>query len=66
MALDLEGEGVDLGDYMNKTCPWTIENYSANVKSTTYPCCKEPYNSLDVTLNLKPFAPPAEEGLASE
>lgn len=61
MSLDLEGEGVDLRGYMNKTCPNSIENFTTNVKSATYPGYKEPFSSLEITLNLKPFSPPAEE-----
>lgn len=65
MALELEGEGVELSNYMNKTCPRSIENFTSHVKTSTYLCCKEPYNSLEIKLNLKPL-PKQEEGVASD
>lgn len=57
MSLELDGPGVDLSIYLNTTCPWSIENYTAAIKTSTYPCCKESYSSLDITLNLKPSHP---------
>lgn len=54
VTMETEGDGVDMTWYMNKTCPWLVESFTAQTKTTFYPCCKEPYASLDIILNPKP------------
>jgi len=46
-------DAFDLSNY-DEACPSVIGTHSAAVVSHTYPCCEEPYPSLDVTFTVKP------------
>jgi hypothetical protein len=44
---------LDLSSY-DEACPSVISSHTATVVNHTYPCCQEPYPSLDVTLKISP------------
>jgi len=46
-------DGLDLS-YYDEACPSVIDSHSAKVVTHRYPCCEEPYPSLDVSFTLKP------------
>jgi hypothetical protein len=46
-------DGVDLS-YYDEACPLKVTDHKADVVSHVYPCCKEPYPSLDVTFTVQP------------
>lgn len=44
-------DGLDLSNY-DDACPSVISSHKAEVVNHKYPCCEEPYPSLDVTLAI--------------
>jgi hypothetical protein len=48
-------DGLDLSNY-DEACPSVISSHKAAVVNHKYPCCEEPYPSLDVTFTIKPRA----------
>lgn len=47
--------------YDIKTCPYVAVNPHAVIKTTKYDCCPKPYQSLDVTFDLKKRSDVSEE-----
>lgn len=54
LKLQLDGDGVELTSYLNSTCPLAVDKATATINTKYYPCCKEPYSSLEVNLVVKP------------
>jgi hypothetical protein len=54
VGLEVQGQdGLDLSQYMD-SCPLVVESHKADVVDHVYPCCEEPYPSLDMSIVFKP------------
>jgi hypothetical protein len=53
LALESEAEPLDV-TYYSANCPLLVASHTAEVVSHTYPCCEEPYPSLDISIVFKP------------
>jgi len=42
-------DGLDI-TYYKSSCPLAVESHKAEIVTSTYPCCEEPYPSMDISI----------------
>lgn len=53
LALEVQEPGFDTFMYLD-TCPYVISDPTVKVESQVYPCCPDPYASMDVSFKVRP------------
>jgi len=51
IPLEMFGEGFDTKMYLDE-CPYAIENGRATIQNKKYPCCENPYATLNVEFDI--------------